>query len=97
MNVMRCYFCAMIALLFSVTCSEAQLPPHACTQSQSEQFACAAPALASPEAITANEHGLDSIRDMFAALRTCWMPPSKDEVAMGWNTRSASPLSAMAR
>ncbi len=59
MNVMRCYFCAMIALLFSVTCSEAQLPPHACTQSQSEQFACAAPASASPEAITANEHGLE--------------------------------------
>ena len=29
MNVMRCYFLAMIALLFSVTRSEAQLPPPA--------------------------------------------------------------------
>ena len=35
------------------------------------------------EAITANEHGLDSIRDMFAALRACWMPPPKDEARHG--------------
>ena len=34
-------------------------------------------------AITANEHGLDSIRDMFAALRACWMPPPKDEARHG--------------
>ena len=35
------------------------------------------------EAITANEHGLDAIRDMFAALRACWMPPPKDEARHG--------------
>jgi hypothetical protein len=27
--------------------------------------------------------GLDSIRDMFAALRTCWEPPPKDEARHG--------------
>src|SRR6202043_908250 len=31
------------------------------------------------EVITADEHALDSIRDMFAALRACWVPPPKDE------------------
>jgi hypothetical protein len=31
------------------------------------------------EVITADEHPLDSIRDMFAALRACWVPPPKEE------------------
>jgi hypothetical protein len=31
------------------------------------------------EVITADEHALDSIRDMFAALRSCWVPPTE-----GW-------------
>jgi hypothetical protein len=35
------------------------------------------------EPITANDHGLDSIRDMFAALRACWLPPPKDEARHG--------------
>ena len=35
------------------------------------------------ETITANEHALDSIRDMFAALRACWVPPPKDEARHG--------------
>jgi hypothetical protein len=44
------------------------------------------------------EHALSSIRDMFAALRACWVPPPKPEARHGmeWNTPSASPLSAMA-
>jgi hypothetical protein len=37
----------------------------------------------SGEVITTNEHALDSIRDMFAALRACWVPPSKDEARHG--------------
>jgi hypothetical protein len=32
---------------------------------------------------TAQEHPLDSIRDMFAALRACWVPPPKDEARHG--------------
>jgi hypothetical protein len=32
---------------------------------------------------TASEHPLDSIRDMFAALRACWVPPPKDEARHG--------------
>jgi hypothetical protein len=32
---------------------------------------------------TANEHSLDSIREMFAALRACWVPPPKDEARHG--------------
>jgi hypothetical protein len=32
---------------------------------------------------TAGDHPLDSIRDMFAALRACWVPPSKDEARHG--------------
>jgi hypothetical protein len=34
---------------------------------------------------TANdtEHPLDSIREMFAALRACWVPPPKDEARHG--------------
>jgi hypothetical protein len=32
---------------------------------------------------TAEEHPLDSIRDMFAALRACWVPPPKDEARHG--------------
>ena len=35
------------------------------------------------EAITDKEHALDSIRDMFAALRACWVPPLKDEARHG--------------
>jgi hypothetical protein len=31
----------------------------------------------------ANEHTLDTIRDMFAALRECWVPPAKDEARHG--------------
>jgi hypothetical protein len=30
-----------------------------------------------------NEHALDTIRDMFAALRGCWVPPPKDEARHG--------------
>ena len=37
----------------------------------------------SGEVITGDEHALDSIRDMFAALRACWMPPPKDEARHG--------------
>ena len=32
---------------------------------------------------TAADHPLDSIRDMFAALRACWVPPPKDEARPG--------------
>jgi hypothetical protein len=32
---------------------------------------------------TAEEHPLDSIRAMFAALRACWVPPPKDEARHG--------------
>jgi len=32
---------------------------------------------------TAEEHPLDSIRDMFAALRACWVPPPRDEARHG--------------
>jgi hypothetical protein len=31
----------------------------------------------------ADEHPLDSIRDMFAALRSCWVPPPKEEAHHG--------------
>ena len=32
---------------------------------------------------TADDRPLDSIREMFAALRACWVPPSKDEARHG--------------
>ena len=32
---------------------------------------------------TAADHPLDSIREMFAALRACWVPPPKDEARHG--------------
>jgi hypothetical protein len=32
---------------------------------------------------TAEQHPLDSIREMFAALRACWLPPPKDEARHG--------------
>jgi len=32
---------------------------------------------------TAGDRNLDSIRDMFAALRACWAPPAKDEARHG--------------
>ena len=32
---------------------------------------------------TTSDHPLDSIRDMFAALRACWVPPPKDEARPG--------------
>ena len=32
---------------------------------------------------TADDHTLDTIRDMFAALRECWVPPPKDEARHG--------------
>ena len=143
MNVMRCYFFAMFALLFSVTCSEAQLPPPTVVPpvpnlnpSSSLVLPPLQQAPVSPapgvggsllhhyhsvcsvfrhkpclpyylppigqdlrltivstdenasqnengEAITANEHALDSIRDMFAALRACWVPPPNDEARHG--------------
>jgi hypothetical protein len=117
MNVMRCYFFAMIALLFSVTRSEAQLPPPAVVPpvpnlnpSSSLVLPPLQQAPVSPapgvggsllhhyhsvcsvfrqsqaengEPITANEHGLDSIRDTFAALRACWLPPPNDEARHG--------------
>ena len=35
------------------------------------------------EVITGNEHALDSIRDMFVALRACWVLPSKDDARHG--------------
>jgi hypothetical protein len=35
------------------------------------------------ENATADDHPLDSIRDMFAALRACWVPPPKDEARHG--------------
>ncbi len=35
------------------------------------------------ETDTASDHPLDSIRDMFAALRACWVPPPKDEARHG--------------
>jgi hypothetical protein len=31
----------------------------------------------------ANDHTVDSIRAMFAALRTCWTPPPKDQARHG--------------
>jgi hypothetical protein len=33
------------------------------------------------------EKPLDSIGEMFAALRACWVPPPKDEARQAWNTR----------
>ncbi len=30
-----------------------------------------------------DDHALDSIRDMFAALRACWIPPPRDEARHG--------------
>ena len=35
------------------------------------------------ESETSEERRLDTIRDMFAALRTCWEPPPKDEARHG--------------
>ena len=35
------------------------------------------------EVVGADEHPLDSIRDMFAALRACWVPPPKEEARHG--------------
>jgi hypothetical protein len=35
------------------------------------------------EVIAADDHAVDSIRDMFAVLRTCWVPPPKDEARHG--------------
>jgi hypothetical protein len=35
------------------------------------------------ETVEAGDHPLDSIRDMFAALRACWIPPPKDEAHHG--------------
>jgi hypothetical protein len=35
------------------------------------------------EVITADAHALDSIRDMFATLRACWVPPPKEEARHG--------------
>jgi hypothetical protein len=35
------------------------------------------------ELVGADEHPLDSIRDMFAALRACWVPPPKEEARHG--------------
>ena len=35
------------------------------------------------EVVGADEHPLDSIRDMFTALRSCWVPPPKDEARHG--------------
>jgi hypothetical protein len=35
------------------------------------------------ETVEADEHPLDSIRDMFAALRACWVPPPKEEAHHG--------------
>jgi len=32
---------------------------------------------------TAHEKSLDSIREMYAALRACWTPPPKDEARRG--------------
>ena len=32
---------------------------------------------------TGDDHPLDSIREMFAALRACWVPPPKDEARHG--------------
>jgi hypothetical protein len=31
----------------------------------------------------ADDHALDTIRDLFAALRACWVPPRKDEARRG--------------
>jgi hypothetical protein len=35
------------------------------------------------EVVGADEHPLDSIREMFAALRACWVPPPKEEARHG--------------
>jgi hypothetical protein len=35
------------------------------------------------ESNNSEDRGLDNIRDMFAALRACWEPPSKDEARYG--------------
>jgi hypothetical protein len=35
------------------------------------------------EVVGADEHPLDSIRDMFTALRSCWVPPPKEEARHG--------------
>ena len=143
MNVMRSCFFAIAALLLSVTCAAAQLPPPTVVPPVPNlnpssslvlpplQQAPVSPApgvgglllhhyhsvcsvfrhkpclpyylppigqdlrltivstdengsqVENGEPITANDHGLDSIRDMFAALRACWMPPPKDEARHG--------------
>jgi hypothetical protein len=38
---------------------------------------------AGSEEASAADHPLDSIRDTFAALRACWVPPPKDEARHG--------------
>ena len=35
------------------------------------------------EVNVADDHTLNTIRDMFAALRACWVPPPKDEAHHG--------------
>jgi hypothetical protein len=35
------------------------------------------------EVVGADEHPLDSIRDMLTALRSCWVPPPKEEARHG--------------
>jgi hypothetical protein len=35
------------------------------------------------DSVEADKHPLDSIRDMFAALRACWVPPPKEEAHHG--------------
>jgi hypothetical protein len=47
--------------------------------------------------ITDGDHALDSIHDMFAALRACWVPLPKDEARHGMEYTIRLPLSAMAR
>jgi hypothetical protein len=46
---------------------------------------------------TAGDRKLDSIRDMFAALRACWVPPAKDEARHGMEVHQPLRLQARRR
>jgi hypothetical protein len=45
----------------------------------------------------AEDQTLDSISQMYGALRACWVPPPKDKARQGMHTPSASPSGKMAR
>ena len=45
----------------------------------------------------AEDRPLDSIREMYGALRACWVPPPEDEARHGTEYTVVSPSSATAR